>query len=92
MKAERLYAIIYGRVQAVGFRAFVYQLARSRDLSGWVRNGSDGTVECIVEGPRLELDRLLEELKQGAPAAQVKEVKADFSPAEGNLGDFEVRF
>jgi acylphosphatase len=90
--AERLWAIVHGRVQAVGFRAYVYRRARARGLRGWVRNRPDGTVECVAEGPRRELDALLAELREGPPAANVKRVDAGFEPARGDVGLFDVRF
>ena len=48
MPAQRIR--IAGRVQGVGFRPFVYRLARAHELAGWVRNGLAG-VEVHVEGP-----------------------------------------
>ena len=49
--------VIHGRVQGVGFRAFVYRLATNTGLSGQVSNCRDGTVECIVQS---EDEQLLE--------------------------------
>jgi acylphosphatase len=92
MAAERLRAIVRGRVQAVGFRAYVYERARFRSLRGWVRNRPDGTVECVAEGPRAALDALLEELRNGPPSARIKQVDAEFEPARGDLDTFDVRF
>jgi acylphosphatase len=48
MAAIRL--VITGRVQGVGFRAFVAGLAERRGLRGWVRNRRDGTVEALLIG------------------------------------------
>jgi acylphosphatase len=90
--AERLWVVVHGRVQAVGFRAFVYRRARSLGLRGWVRNRPDGTVECVAEGPRSELDQLLTELQEGPSAARVKRVESGFEPARGDLRAFDVRF
>jgi acylphosphatase len=41
---------VEGRVQGVGFRAFVHHQATTAGLSGWVRNLSDGAVEIQLEG------------------------------------------
>ena len=41
---------VAGRVQRVGFRAFVLRRAQKIGLNGWVRNLSDGTVEALVDG------------------------------------------
>jgi acylphosphatase len=42
---------IRGKVQGVGFRAFVEHHARQRGLEGWVRNRRDGSVEAVFAGP-----------------------------------------
>jgi acylphosphatase len=55
--------IIYGRVQGVGFRYFVYQLANKLNINGSVKNLLDGSVEVILEGK--EHYHILEEIKKG---------------------------
>ncbi|MDO8401455.1 MAG: acylphosphatase, partial [Bradyrhizobium sp.] len=42
---------IRGRVQGVGYRAWVEHRARAHDLEGWVRNLGDGSVEALFAGP-----------------------------------------
>ena len=59
---------VTGVVQGVGFRPFVYGLARRLDLRGWVRNTSGG-VEILVEGERLQVERFVRGLKTEAPPA-----------------------
>lgn len=55
--------IASGRVQGVGFRAFVQQAAIGNRLSGWTRNLPDGTVEIEAEGEEESLERLIQELR-----------------------------
>lgn len=43
--------VIRGRVQGVGYRAFVEREALGRGLAGWVRNRRDDTVEAVLTGP-----------------------------------------
>ena len=62
---------IQGRVQGVGFRAFVCDRARELGLRGWVRNRADGSVEAAAAGPEAALDRLGPLLLQGPPRARV---------------------
>ena len=45
------HVIARGRVQGVGYRAFVADEAMSRQIGGWVRNRRDGTVEAVLAGP-----------------------------------------
>ncbi len=55
-----------GIVQGVGFRPFVYSLAKRLDLHGWVRNTSAG-VDVEVEGPEAALQAFVDALRQEAP-------------------------
>jgi acylphosphatase len=80
-------------VQGVGFRWFVIQRARRAGLRGWVRNRLDGAVECLAEGPRPALERLLEDLREGPGPALVSGVETEWQPATGDLvDDFDVAF
>ena len=89
--AVRLDATVSGRVQGVGFRYFVLHEALELGLDGWVANTPGGGVRCVAEGPRTRLERLLERLKMGPPAAIVDHVSDAFMPATGTLGAFSVR-
>jgi hydrogenase maturation protein HypF len=67
---------VRGVVQGVGFRPFVYRLARRHNLGGWVRNTSSG-VEIEVEGPPAALHAFVQQLAREAPAlARVERVEA----------------
>jgi hydrogenase maturation protein HypF len=57
---------VFGVVQGVGFRPFVYQLARKHRLNGWVCNTSEN-VKIEVEGDRGTIERFYAELLQNAP-------------------------
>ena len=76
-------AHVHGRVQGVGFRAFVCQSAQSLGVAGTVQNCPDGTVRVEAEGPRNLLDRLLISLKEGPPAARVTRVTEEWGEPEG---------
>ena len=89
---QRLNAIVYGRVQGVGFRYFVLQQAVALGLSGWVRNMADGMVEVLAEGDSASLQDFLAALHQGPDAAYVRDVKYHYSPATGELRDFDIRY
>ena len=72
-KAVRLR--IEGRVQGVGFRAWVEQTAQGLGLDGWVRNRRDGGVEASIEGPSEIVDEMVRRCGSGAPASRVDMVK-----------------
>jgi acylphosphatase len=83
---------VRGRVQGVGFRAFVVWRARELDLHGFARNLSDGTtVEVVAEGPRDMLDALLAYLREGPPLSRVDSVDLDWRPATGAYSGFGTR-
>ena len=85
----RVRATVRGRVQMVGFRAFVAHHADG--LYGTVANRPDGSVECVVEGPRAALDRLVDLLRQGPAHARVEAVDVLREPYRGDLPPFTVR-
>ena len=58
--------VLGGRVQGVGFRPFVYRLAHTHELSGWVRNLT-GQVEILAQGDATSLDRFVTDLLSAAP-------------------------
>ncbi len=59
------HVVIRGRVQGVGYRAFVEDEAVRRDLEGWVRNRRDGTVEAVFSGPGEAVMAILEACRRG---------------------------
>jgi hydrogenase maturation protein HypF len=58
---------IEGTVQGVGFRPFVFRLARELDLTGWIVNGADG-VTIEVEGGAEAVNRFLDRLQAACPS------------------------
>jgi len=80
---------VRGVVQGVGFRPFVYRLAQSHNLKGWVRNTS-GTVEIEVEGDEESLEDFLIDLEAKAPPiAHIEKVEVTFHPLRGYT-EFEI--
>jgi acylphosphatase len=62
---------IRGRVQGVGYRAFVEREALAVGVEGWVRNCRDGSVEAVFKGPPDIVDRLIAACRRGPYAARV---------------------
>ena len=81
----RVRAVVHGRVQMVGFRAFVIHHAGDAGLSGTVRNEPDGTVEAVLEGPAHAVERILDLLRLGPSHARVERVDVEYSDPTGNL-------
>lgn len=88
--AQRLRARVCGAVQGVGFRPFVFRLARDLGLAGWVRNDPRGVV-MEVEAGREVLETFLQRLRTEAPPqAVIQAVEAEWLPAAGYT-EFEIR-
>ncbi|MEJ2376060.1 MAG: acylphosphatase [Pseudolabrys sp.] len=62
---------VHGRVQGVGFRAFVEREALTRGIEGWVRNRRDGSVEALFKGDEQVVADMIEACRQGPLGARV---------------------
>jgi acylphosphatase len=74
--------VVRGRVQGVGFRAFVEDEARERRLAGWVRNRRDGSVEAVFSGSAADVDAMLTAVRLGPPASYVAAVEVNAAGEE----------
>jgi len=72
---------VRGRVQGVGYRAFVAREAIRRGIEGWVRNRRDGSVEAVLAGDEAAVTDLIAACRRGPFAAKVDAL--DQSPATG---------
>lgn len=77
----RIHVVVRGRVQGVGFRWFVREVARGLDLAGWVKNREDGGVEVVAQGSGPKVEKLHKQLRRGPEGAVVTSV--DELPWEG---------
>ena len=67
---------ITGRVQGVGYRAWLAGQAAAAGLDGWVRNRRDGSVEALLSGPAEAVDRVAAACRRGPSVALVDRVRA----------------
>lgn len=84
---------IKGRVQGVGFRAWLHHQAALHGLKGWVRNRRDGTVEALLSGPADLVEAMLKACHGGPRGSRVEAVEVS-QAAEGSSpppDTFEVR-
>jgi acylphosphatase len=94
MLAKRV--LISGKVQGVGFRYALADLARDMNIQGWCRNLPSGEVEVSIQGETLQVEKLLTWLSQGPPSAMVAQVmiedQAILEPLLGkSIQTFEIR-
>jgi len=88
---SRLSVLVRGRVQGVFFRYFVQEAAAVRGITGYAYNRADGrSVEVVAEGPKAQLEGLLEQLHIGPRDAVVEDVEVTWSVAEGRFEGFRV--
>jgi len=83
---------IEGYVQGVGYRYFARRVALRRNLSGWVRNRRDGSVEALARGAAADVEAFIADLKWGPSGAEVTGVRVVAADDEEGWGaGFEVR-
>jgi acylphosphatase len=66
--------VIRGRVQGVGYRAWVEHQARRHGLQGWVRNRRDGSVEAVFDGVESVVANMIASCRKGPASARVDDV------------------
>ena len=81
------HVIVQGRVQGVGYRAFVECEALTRGIEGWARNRRDGSVEAIFAGPPETVEAMIEACRRGPYAARVDTL----DQRDGSDGDLKLR-
>ena len=81
--------IVHGRVQGVFFRDTMRRRAEARDVTGWVTNRGDGTVEAALEGRRADVEALIGFCRQGPARAEVQRVEIREEEPEG-LTEFKI--
>jgi acylphosphatase len=74
MSGAILHVTIRGRVQGVGYRAWVEHHAMASALDGWVRNRRDGSVEALFSGPAEIVANMVALCRRGPPSARVEAV------------------
>ncbi len=91
MAAKQL--IIAGRVQGIGYRAWLIERARAAGLSGWVRNRLDGTVEALIAGETAAVEELVRQCRRGPRMAMVTSIEEEFCdpPAEPGFHGLPMR-
>jgi len=92
MDTLRAHLIIEGRVQGVFFRDSTRNEATRLNLTGWVKNRFDGSVELVAEGSREEVKKLIDWCHHGPPGARVTmihEIKEDYT---GEFDSFRISY
>ena len=80
-----------GRVQGVGFRYSVRQIAKGFNVTGWVRNLADGRVELQVSGEAEEVSAFLEGIRQSDLDSLIKKESENALATPPDSRGFEIR-
>jgi acylphosphatase len=81
-----------GRVQGVGFRYTVREVACGYEVTGFVRNMPDGRVELVAEGDEAELKEFVTGIRDGGLAGYIRNEEMHWMPATGEFAGFDIRF
>ncbi len=83
--------IFIGRVQGVGFRFTAHRIAKRCQLTGFVRNLTDGTVEMLAQGQAEDINNCIKELEDSF-AGYVRESKIEEVPLDPRYRNFKITF
>jgi acylphosphatase len=82
---------IRGLVQGVYFRESLKQEALRLNVSGWVRNRKDGSVEAFVQGEKSDLELVIQWCRRGPERAKVESIDIVDTEADSLINDFQRR-
>ena len=86
----RVHLIISGKVQGVYFRKHTQDTSRENNVYGWVKNLLNGDVECVLEGLKSNVDKVMMWCHQGPTGSHVDNVKITYEEFIGNFNDFKI--
>ena len=90
-KNTGVHVIVSGRVQGVFFRIETKNAAKRFNVSGWVKNRPDGTVEAVFEGAEADVESVLQWCRKGPPMARVKGIETEWKDHTGEFDRFEIK-
>ena len=85
-----VHLIISGKVQGVYFRKHTQDISLQNNVCGWAKNLVNGDVECILEGVKSNVDKVMMWCHQGPPGSHVDNVKIQYEAFIGNFNDFDI--
>jgi acylphosphatase len=88
----RAHVRIEGDVQGVFFRQSAKHEAEKRNVTGWVKNRPDGSVEAILEGRRDNVDAMIAWCRRGPQRARVTDVAITWEAFTGRFKSFDIAF
>jgi acylphosphatase len=86
-----MHVIFIGRVQGVGFRFTAHRMAHRHQLTGFVRNMPDGTVEMLAQGPAPDVDGFIQDIKDYFDD-YIRDTEIQEIPPNPKYNDFKITF
>ncbi|HPG31688.1 MAG TPA: acylphosphatase [bacterium] len=84
-------ATVSGKVQGVGFRYYIYNLALQLGIKGWVKNMPDGTLKAVLSGNIDKVYNIISYIKKGPPMSRVENVSVTDYPGDEDFINFSIR-
>jgi acylphosphatase len=91
-QSTRVEITIHGKVQRVGYRYIIQEIARELGVKGYVQNMPDGTVKVVAEAPKRVIQKFIQMLKVKEPPVDVGCIQARYSKPTGELEFFMVKY
>ena len=85
-------AIVSGLVQGVGFRYFTLRQAQKHQITGYVKNLPDRTVEAYAEGEKETLQQFLAAVRRGPLGSSVEKIDVEWLLYQNEFTDFKITY
>jgi acylphosphatase len=92
MAQQRIHIFVEGKVQGVSFRSHTQKVALKHDVTGWVKNLSDGRVEALFEGDEENLGKVITRCLSGPERSVVQKVVVIKEPVQNEFDQFSIVF
>ena len=87
---KKLHIVITGKVQGVGFRYWLYQIANEKNVYGWVKNINTNEVEAVFLGEEKKVDEIIKLCRKGPTSSNVVSVKIEDYQQEYTNKSFDI--
>ena len=87
---KKKHIVITGKVQGVGFRYWLYQIANEKNVYGWVKNINTNEVEAVFLGEEKKVDEIIKLCRKGPTPSNVVSVKIEDYQQEYTNKSFDI--
>ena len=87
---KKIHIVITGKVQGVGFRYWLYQIANKKNVYGWVKNINTNEVEAVFLGEEKKVDEIIKLCRKGPTSSNVVSVKIEDYQQEYTNKSFDI--